>query len=225
MLRPRRNPLIDGRLTVGTTGQIRRWQLACLGFALVVAGLVAAWPSPNPASSEVSDEVWWRRLISSVVLKRLGQDVDTSALGELKQRVAQLEAERVSLTERIAEADKLIKADLSGQRLGKVVARRDGKDISFEILLRNPSGDSAQTALSIDVMAIRSPANGPSIARSSTMAIEVDRATRLAVRSPRVAETFQGRLTSGASHLLVMVTPVDGAEQAEAVVVPVAGKT
>jgi len=224
MLRPRRHPLIDGRLTVSTLGQVRRWQLACLALVLVVVGLVAAWPSPGGEGSEVSDEVWWRRLISSVVLKRLGQDVDASALGELRQRVAQLEAERIALTERLAEADKLIKTDVSAQRLGKVVARRDGRDISFEILLRNPGGESEQVALSVDVMAIRTPAGGASIARAGTLPIEVDRATRLAVKSPRVAETFQGRLPSAASHLLVMVTPVDGAERAEAVVVPVSGK-
>ncbi|MBU3694324.1 MAG: hypothetical protein FGM40_05780 [Rhodocyclaceae bacterium] len=224
MLQPRKDPLIDGPVTVGTARRLRRWQVGCVGLAVVVAGLIASWPSSHAVANEVADEVWWRRLISSIVLKRLAHDVDTSAVVELKQRIAQLEAERISLSERIAEADKLIQIDRSGQRLVQVVAHREGKDISFEVLVRNPGESTNNRLLSVEVVAIRNPAPSASVARASTLAFEVDRTTRLAVRSPRVAETFQGRLTSSASHLLVMVTPADGVAETEAVLVPVTGK-
>jgi hypothetical protein len=203
--------------------RLRRWQIGCLAFATLSVALLAAWPSGPTASSEIPDEVWWRRLISSIALQRLVQNVNISANDEMRQRLAQLEAERVSLTERLTEAERLIKTDRSRQRLGQVVAQRKGKDIGFEILLRTPPGASAGERLMLDVMAIRNPTGNPATSKPGPLSLDVDRSSRLTVRSPKVAETLQGRLTSGASHLLVLVTPAGDAAQTEALLVPVNG--
>lgn len=222
MLRPRKNPLIDGPVVASTGQRLRRWQLACLALAGLCLALITAWPSSQTPATDVPDEVWWRRLISSIALKRLVQDVDVSAASEMKQRLAQLEAERVSLSERLAEADRLLKIDRSQQRLSQVVARRKGSEISFEILLRKPPGGSPGDRLALDVMAIRNPVTS-SGGKVATLPLDVDRSTRLAVRSPKVAETLQGRLSSGASHLLVVLSPAGNPSQTEALLVPVNG--
>jgi len=222
VLRPRKNPLIDGPVVVSNGQRLRRWQLACLGLALLAAALLASWPSaPPPAGDAVPDEVWWRHLVSSIAIQRLVQTVDVSAAGEMKHRLAELEAERVSLSERLAEAERLLKIDRSQQRLSQVVARRKGKEIGFEILLRTPPGGSPGDRLTLDVLAVRAPA--ATGGRSNTLPLDVDRSTRLAVRSPKVAETIQGRLASGASHLMVMLSPAGNASQTEALLVPVKG--
>ena len=223
MLRPLKNPLIDGPVVASNVRRLRRWQIGCLAFAALSVALLAAWPSGPTASSEIPDEVWWRRLISSIALQRLVQNVNISANDEMRQRLAQLEAERVSLTERLTEAERLIKTDRSRQRLGQVVAQRKGRDIGFEILLRTPPGGSPGDRVLVDVMAIRNPTGNPATSKPGPLSLDVDRSSRLTVRSPKVAETLQGRLTSGASHLLVLVTPAGDAAQTEALLVPVNG--
>ncbi len=225
MLRPRKHPLIDGPVVVGDGRRLRRWQIGCVAFAALSLALLAAWPSAPTASSDIPDEVWWRRLISSIALQRLVQNVNISANDEMRQRLAQLEAERVSLTERLAEAERLIKTDRSRQRLGQVVAQRKGKEIGFEILLRTPPGAGAGDRLLVDVMAVRNPPSGalPGNGKSGQLTLDIDRSSRLTVRSPKVAETLQGRLTSGASHLLVLLAPAGDASQTEALLVPVNG--
>jgi len=221
MLRPRKHPLIDGPVVVGDSRRLRRWQVGCIGFALLSVALLAAWPSGPTASADIPDEVWWRRLISSIALQRLVQSVNISANDEMRQRLAQLEAERVSLTERLAEAERLIKTDRSRQRLGQVVAKRKGKEIGFEVLLRTPPGASAGERVLVDVMAVRGPMATP--AKGGPLSLDIDRSSRLTVRSPKVAETLQGRLASGATHLLVLLTPAGDASQTEALLVPVNG--
>ncbi len=221
MLRPRKHPLIDGPVVVGDGRRLRRWQIGCIAFAALSVALLAAWPSGPAASSDIPDEVWWRRLISSIALQRLVQNVNISANDEMRQRLAQLEAERVLLTDRLAEAEQLIKADRSRQRLGQVVAKRKGKEIGFEILLRTPPGTSAGDRVLVDVMAVRDPA--ASSTKGGPLSFDIDRASRLTVRSPKVAETLQGRLASGASHLLVLLAPAGDTSQTEALLVPVNG--
>jgi len=221
MLRPRKDPLIDGPVTVGDGRRLRRWQIGCVAFAALSVALLAAWPSGPTASSEIPDEVWWRRLISSIALQRLVQNVNISANDEMRQRLAQLETERVSLTERLAEAERLIKTDRSRQRLGQVVAQRKGKEIGFEILLRTPPGGSPGDRVLVDVMAVRNPAPGSD--KTGPLSLDIERLSRLTVRSPKVAETLQGRLTSGASHLLVLLAPAGDTSQTEALLVPVNG--
>jgi len=221
MLRPRKDPLIDGPVTVGDGRRLRRWQIGCVAFAALSVALLAAWPSGPTASSEIPDEVWWRRLISSIALQRLVQNVNISANDEMRQRLAQLETERVSLTERLAEAERLIKTDRSRQRLGQVVAQRKGKEIGFEILLRTPPGGSPGDRVLVDVMAVRNPA--PGSGKTGPLSLDIERLSRLTVRSPKVAETLQGRLTSGASHLLVLLAPAGDTSQTEALLVPVNG--
>lgn len=221
MLRPRKDPLIDGPVTVGDGRRLRRWQIGCVAFAALSVALLAAWPSGPTASSEIPDEVWWRRLISSIALQRLVQNVNISANDEMRQRLAQLETERVSLTERLAEAERLIKTDRSRQRLGQVVAQRKGKEIGFEILLRTPPGGSPGDRVLVDVMAVRNPA--PGSGKTGPLSLDIERSSRLTVRSPKVAETLQGRLTSGASHLLVLLAPAGDTSQTEALLVPVNG--
>lgn len=222
MLQPRKNPLIDGPVVVSAGRRLRRWQIACAALAALSITLIAGWPSAQAPATEVPDEVWWRRLISSIAIQRLVQNVDVSAAEEMKQRLARLEAERVSLTERLAEADRLLKIDRSQQRLSQVVARRKGNEIGFEILLRTPPGGSPGDRMTLDVMAVRNPVAN-SGGRVTSLPLDVDRSTRLAVRSPKVAETIQGRLNSGASHLLVMLSPAGNASQSEALLVPVNG--
>lgn len=221
MLRPRKDPLIDGPVTVGDGRRLRRWQIGCVAFAALSVALLAAWPSGPTASSEIPDEVWWRRLISSIALQRLVQNVNISANDEMRQRLAQLETERVSLTERLAEAERLIKTDRSRQRLGQVVAQRKGKEIGFEILLRTPPGATAGDRVLVDVMAVRNPTHGSG--KTGPLSLDIERSSRLTVRSPKVAETLQGRLTSGASHLLVLLAPAGDTSQTEALLVPVNG--
>jgi len=221
MLRPRKDPLIDGPVTVGDGRRLRRWQIGCVAFAALSVALLAAWPSGPTASSEIPDEVWWRRLISSIALQRLVQNVNISANDEMRQRLAQLETERVSLTERLAEAERLIKTDRSRQRLGQVVAQRKGKEIGFEILLRTPPGGSPGDRVLVDVMAVRNPS--PGSGKTGPLSLDIERSSRLTVRSPKVAETLQGRLTSGASHLLVLLAPAGDTSQTEALLVPVNG--
>jgi len=223
MLRPRKNPLVDGPLLVGSPSRLRRWRLISLLLGGIVIALVFSWPKPQPGKDEVPDEVWWRRLVSHIALQRLVKNVDASAVEEMRQKLAQSEAERVSLSERLAEAGKLLEIDRSKQRLSQVVARKDAREITFEILLRTPNGESPGTRLSIEVMAIKDPASGMSATRTSTLALDVVRSTRLAVVAPKVAETLQGRIPSGASHLLVMLTPAGNATQTEALMVPVKG--
>jgi hypothetical protein len=222
MLRPRKDPLIDGPLRVSTGRQLRRWRIASLALAATVVALWLAWPETRQGK-EVPDEVWWRRLVSSIAMQRFVRDVDASAAEEMKQRITRLEAERMSLAERLAEADKVLKIDRSQQRLSQVVARQEGSEIAFEVLLRTPTGETPGTRLSIDVSAIRNPQPDPSVARASTLTLDVERQTRMAVTSPRVAETFQGRLAATASHLLVMVSVAGNASQTEALLVPVNG--
>lgn len=223
MLRPRKNPLIDGTVIVSDRRRLRRWQWSTVALAGALLALVAAWPSPQSQSHAVPDEIWWRRLISTIAFQRLTRDVDASAAGEMKQRLAQLEAERLSLTERLAEADRLLRIDRSQQRLNQVVAQRKGNEITFEILLRTPPGSGAGTRLTLDVIAIQEPAL-PRVGRRMTdLVLQVDRATRLMVNSPKVAETLQGRLPSSASHLLVMLAPGGDTSRAEALLVPVNG--
>ncbi|MCF8192192.1 MAG: hypothetical protein K9J04_04940 [Burkholderiales bacterium] len=221
MLRPRKHPLIDGPVVVGDGRRLRRWQIGCIAFAALSIALLAAWPSGPAASSDIPDEVWWRRLISSIALQRLVQNVNISANDEMRQRLAQLEAERVSLADRLAEAEQLIKADRSRQRLGQVVARRKGKEIGFEILLRTPPGERVGERVLVDVMAVRGPVAAP--AKGGPLSLDIDRASRLTVRSPKVAETLQGRLASGASHLLVLLATAGNTSQTEALLVPVNG--
>ncbi|NBU59902.1 MAG: hypothetical protein EBS23_09140 [Betaproteobacteria bacterium] len=223
MLRPRKNPLIDGPVIVGDGQRLRRWQAACIVLAALSAALVVGWPStPTSNGQAVPDEVWWRRLISSIAIQRLAQSVDVSAAGEMKQRLAQLEAERVTLSERLAEAERLLKIDRSQQRLSQVVAQRKGKEIGFEVLLRAPSGSSPGERLTLDIMAVRNPVASNN-SRIAALPLDIDRSTRLGVRSPKVAETIQGRLYSGASHLLVMLSSTTNASQTEALLVPVNG--
>ena len=221
MLRPRKHPLIDGPLVVGDARRLRRWQIGCVAFAALSLALLASWPAATSTSSEIPDEVWWRRLISSIALQRLVQNVNISANDEMRQRLAQLETERVSLTERLAEAERLIKTDRSRQRLGQVVAQRKGKEIGFEILLRTPPGGSPGDRVLVDVMAVRNPA--PGSGKTGPLSLDIERSSRLTVRSPKVAETLQGRLTSGASHLLVLLAPAGDTSQTEALLVPVNG--
>lgn len=223
MLRPRKNPLIDGPLVVNASRRLRRWQVACIAFACVCGVLMVSWPSQKNFGADIPDEVWWRHLISSIALKQLLQNVDNSASHEMKQRLAQLEAERVSLTERLTDAERLLKNDRSRQRLGQVVARRTGGEIGFEILLRSPPGTSPGDRLSVVVMGVRNPGGAGEGSRGG-VSLDVDKSTRLTVRSPKVAETLQGKLSSGASHLLVMVSPASDASQTEALLVPVTGR-
>ena len=223
MLRPRKHPLIDGPVVVGDGRRLRRWQIGCVALAALSLALLASWPSATSTSTDIPDEVWWRRLISSIALQRLVQNVNISANDEMRQRLATLEAERVSLTERLAEAERLIKTDRSRQRLGQVVAQRKGKEIGFEILLRTPPGANAGDRVLVDVMAVRTPLSAATSGKGGPLAFDVDRSSRLTVRSPKVAETLQGRLTSSASHLLVLLAPAGDASQTEALLVPVNG--
>jgi hypothetical protein len=223
MLRPRKNPLVDGPLLVGSPSRLRLWRLISLLLGGVVIALVFFWPKMQASKNEIPDEVWWRRLVSRIALQRLVKNVDASAVDEMRQKLAQSEAERVSLSERLAEAGKMLEIDRSKQRLSQVVARKDGGAITFELLLRTPNGESPGTRLSIQVMAINDPSSGKSSTRTSTLALDVVRSTRLAVAAPKVAETLQGRIPSGASHLLVMLTPAGDTTQTEALMVPVEG--
>jgi hypothetical protein len=73
----------------------------------------------------------------------------------------------------------------------------------------------------VDVMAVRGPVAAP--AKGGPLSLDIDRASRLTVRSPKVAETLQGRLASGASHLLVLLATAGDTSQTEALLVPVNG--
>jgi len=221
MLRPRRNPLIDGPVVVNAAQRLWRWRIATAVSVIMVFALLAAWPTTQPNPDTIPDEVWWRRLISNVAAKRLAKEVDTSAADQMKQRVAQLEADRISLSDRLAEAEKLLDVDRSQQRLRQVVARRDGAEIAFEILLGTPRGGIPGARLSVTVVALNDVPAAMPVNRSDPLALNVDRSTRLSVLSPRVAETLQGRLASNAPYLLVMLSPADTDKQTEALLVPV----
>lgn len=220
MLRPRKNSLIDGPVVVSGARSLRQWRLALAVLLVVVVALAFAWPSSQPQTRKLPDEVWWRLLISNIAAKRLVHDVDSSAADQMKQRVSELESERIALTERLSEANQLLNVDRSQQRVFQVVARQVGGDIAYEILLRTPPGSDPGIRLSISVMAINNP-SATAINRSNTLALDIPRSTQLAVPSPKVAETLQGRLRSDASHLLVMLSPVGDASETEALLVPV----
>jgi len=221
MLQPRKNPLIDGPVTVAAGISLRRWRLIAALLALAVLGLLLAWPASQPVSSEVSDEVWWRRLVSRIALQRLVQRVDASAVEEMKQRVSTLEAERVSLTERLADSEKLLNTDRSGRRLSQVVLRRDGNDVVFEILVKSLPGSTVKNRLLVDIAPIRMPDMEKFSPKANPLMLESEKSTRLMLSEPKVAETLQGRLPSTASHVLVILTPVGESSQTEAIIAPV----
>lgn len=155
-------------------------------------------------------------------MERLVQDVDASAAGELRQRLAQLEGERVALGKRLAEAERLISVDRSRQRLAQLVARREGGDIVFEALLRAPPDSKPGTRLVIEVLAVRNAgAVSAGLAHRGPFSFEVDRSKNIEVDAPKVADTIQGRLTSDAQHLLLLLRPVGSPSDTEALLLPV----
>lgn len=222
MLRPRKNPLVDGPLIVTPRRHLHAWRWAAAALASILVLGLLLWPRPN-GRSDLPNEVWWRQLVSTLAFRQFTQSVNLTTHEELKQRLAQVESERHSLAERLVDAERIVRDDQLGQRLRQVVARRKGRDIAYEILVRTPEG-AAPGRLSIEVAAIDLPDPGPSGIQPPTHTLPVGQVAKRDVAAPKVAETFQGALTSAASHVLVVVRPHGKPALAEAAIVPVSGE-